>query len=114
MEVDAQDNVYAVLFEETTPCNSNGFALIQVDFINYRIEFKSFQYQQCGLSIKKILALDLENYVLIVAERKVADARDVMQSLLIRQNIYCEGDKEIVYFDLTVHQAVTHPLFDAV
>jgi hypothetical protein len=55
------------------------------------------------MSIKKILALDKENYILIIGERKFLDARDVVQSLIIRQNLYAEGDKEIIYFDLAIH-----------
>jgi hypothetical protein len=76
--VDSTANVYAVVFEEVSVGVSPGFALVHVDFNSYRIDVKSFQYQQCGLSIKKVLPLDKENYVLIVAERKVADARDVV------------------------------------
>lgn len=114
VEVDATNNMYAVLFEELSIGQSNGYALVQVDFNNYRLDVKSFQYQSSGMSIKKILSIDKENFILIIGERKVAEARDVVQTLLIRQNLYTDGDREIVHFDLAVHQALVHPLFDAV
>jgi hypothetical protein len=44
VEVDSTNNTYALVFEEVSVGVSNGYVLVQVDFNEYKIEVKSYQY----------------------------------------------------------------------
>ena len=51
----------------------------------------------------KVVPLDFDSYVLVYGERQVQDSKDVTQSVLIRQNIYDQSDREMLHFDLSIH-----------
>ena len=108
VEVDKRNGMIAILFER----QASGFALAKVDFVKCSLQVVQHFYQRSGIKVLRLIPLDDECYVLIYGERQVQDSVHVTQSVLIRQNVYDQSDREMIHFDLCVHQIVRHPLFD--
>lgn len=95
----------------------NKFAVVQPQLITFfRVDYVSMhvsvvsRIQRSGLCYQKLLTIDA-TCILLVAERDVADAKDVVQTLFIRSILDAQAtvvQEQVLHFDLLVHQVIKH------
>jgi hypothetical protein len=115
-EADPSENTFAVL-------QPTQITIVQADYMRMKLT-RLRKISHSGLKYQKLISLE-PGIQLIVAQRVLSDAKDVVQTVFMRVVLNMDPDideqtqednttgdiEEILHFDLAVHQCVKHPLF---